>query len=201
MRASEKGVALMQLEEDCQTLLTQFLIGNPQYTPRGSEPLNPHVDFYIWGLVNGGKGPNECFFGAGSLDDNLRKGDRALFQRVRDGEETSHPPQLTPGMLEIVRQLALTEVRRELAQRETALKIQMEAQQRQIEAMTKRQADMEKMMRQFMQSQENGNQTFGGNEEVDGQEQMDNKDDDNLNLDEFPDPDDPYDLFYLNFKF
>ena len=47
---------------------------------------------------------------------------------------------------------------------------------------------MEKMMREFMQSQRSDNQAFGGNEWVDGQEQMD---DDNLHLDEFLDPDDP----------
>lgn len=67
--------------------------------------------------------------------------------------------------------------------------------------MTKRQDDVEKMMRQFMQSQRSGNQAFGGNEGVGGQEQMDDEDDNNRNLDKLPDPDDPYDLFYLNFKF
>lgn len=41
--------------------------------------------------------------------------DRTLFQRVRDGEEMSHPPQLTPEMLEIIRQLTLIEARRESA--------------------------------------------------------------------------------------
>ena len=68
------------------------------------------------------------FFGAGSLVGNLRKGDRTLFQRVRDGEGTSRPPQLTSEMLETVRQLALIETRRESTQREAALKAQMEAQ-------------------------------------------------------------------------
>ena len=84
-------------------MLTQFLVENPQYTPRGSEPLNPHVDFYIWGLVNGEKGSIECFFGARFLVGSLRKEDKTLFQRVRDGEGTSHPPQLTSEMLETVR--------------------------------------------------------------------------------------------------
>lgn len=158
------------------------------------------MNFYSWGLVNDGKGLNGCFFGAGSLTD-LRKGNRTLFQRVRDGEGTSRPPQLTSEMLETVRLLALTEARRELAQREAALKAQMEVQQRQIETMMKRQADMEKMMRQFMQSQRSSNQAFDGNEWVEGQELMDDEDDGNLNLDEFPDPDDPKDLFYINFKF
>ena len=50
---------------------------------------------------------------------------------------------------------------------------------------------MEKMMRQFMQSQGSGNQEFCGNGGVNGQEQMDDEDDDNLNFDEFLDPDDP----------
>lgn len=131
------------------------------------------------------------FFGVGSLTGNLRKRDKTLFQRVRDGEETSHPPHLTPEMLEIVRQLVLTETRRELTQRKATPKAQMETQQCQIEAMTKRQADMKKMMRKFMQSQGSGNQAFDGNEGVSGQEQMDDEDDDNLNLNEFPVPDDP----------
>ncbi|KAI5435738.1 hypothetical protein KIW84_022241 [Lathyrus oleraceus] len=77
--------------EDYQTFLTQFLVENPQYTSRGSEPLNPRVDFYIWDLVHGGMGSNGWFFGVGSLPDSLRKRDRTLFQRVRDGEGTSHP--------------------------------------------------------------------------------------------------------------
>lgn len=42
-----------------------------------------------------------------------------------------------------------------------------------------------------MQSQGSGNQAFGRNEGVGGQELMDDEDDDNLDLDEFPDPDDP----------
>lgn len=91
-------------------------------------------------------------------------------------------------MLETVRQLALTEARCESVQREAELMAQMEAQQRQIETMTKRQADTGKIMRQFMQPQGSDNQGFGGNEGVGGQEQMDA---DNLNLDEFPIPNDP----------
>ncbi|XP_050890150.1 uncharacterized protein LOC127095512 [Lathyrus oleraceus] len=131
--------------EEYQRLLTQFLVENPQYTPVGSNPLDPRVDMYIWSLVTGGKGRNGCFFGVGPLAGNYRTGDRTLFDRVASGEGTSRPTQLTPEMMETVRQLALTEARRETAEREAALKAE-------LEEMKKRQHDMEEQMRQFMQS-------------------------------------------------
>ena len=183
-------------------MLKQFLIANPQYQPREGEPLDPRVDFYIWDLSTGGKGPNGCLFGAGSLAGGIRKGDRTLFQRVRDGEGTSNPPQLSPEIMETIRQLALSEARRESEQREASLKAQleeqqrlmqqqqsqMELQQRQMEAMNKRQADMEAMMRQFMQSQGSGN--VGGNEGASGQGQVDGHvDDDDFAVYGFSDQD------------
>lgn len=61
------------MQENYQTLLTQFLVENPQYTPRGSEPFNQRVDFYIWGLVNGGLEPNEYFFWCWIFDRQLEK--------------------------------------------------------------------------------------------------------------------------------
>ena len=67
-------------------MLTQFLVENPQYTPVGSNPLDPRVDMYIWSLVTGGKGRNGCFFGVGPLAGNYRTGDRTLFDRVASGE-------------------------------------------------------------------------------------------------------------------
>ena len=91
------------------------MIHNPQYTPREGESLHPGVDFYIWDQVIGGKGPNSCFFGGRNLAGTLKNGDRTLFQRVRDGEGGTHQPNLTPEQLETVRQLALTEVKRESA--------------------------------------------------------------------------------------
>jgi hypothetical protein len=142
-------------------LLTQFLVENPQYTPVGSNPLDPRVDMYIWSLVTGGKGRNGCFFGVGPLAGNYRTGDRTLFDRVASGEGTSRPTQLTPEMMETVRQLALTEARRETAEREAALKAE-------LEEMKKRQHDMEEQMRQFMQSMSrNQNQRTSEDDEDD----------------------------------
>ncbi|XP_058775570.1 uncharacterized protein LOC131649833 [Vicia villosa] len=132
-----------QALEDYQELLVQFLVANPKYTPREGEPLHPDVDFYIWNEVIGGKGSNGCFLGGGSMAGCLRSGDRNLFERVRDGEGSSRPAQLSLQMMETIRQLAVSEARRESEQCETALKTKLEEQQRQIEAMTKRQAEME----------------------------------------------------------
>ncbi|KAI5419303.1 hypothetical protein KIW84_043466 [Lathyrus oleraceus] len=91
---------------------------------------NPSSDKYIvwniWSLVTGGKGRNGCFFGVGPLADNYRTRDRTLFDRVASGEGTSRPTQLTHEMMETVRQLALTEARRETAEREAALKAELE---------------------------------------------------------------------------
>ncbi|XP_058726403.1 uncharacterized protein LOC131597744 [Vicia villosa] len=191
---------------DYQARLVQFLVINPQFTPSEGQPLHPDVDFYIWNEVIGGKGPNGCFFGGGSMAGCLRSGDRNLFERVRDGEGTSRPSQLSPQMIETIRQLAVSEARRESEQREMALKAQLEEQQRQIEAMTKRQAEMEgqqsliermakrqaemeEQMRLFMQFQGSGNQLFGGNVGVGGAP-ANQQDDEDLNLDDFPDPGD-----------
>ena len=133
-------------------MLVEFLTHNPQYTPPPGKPVHPDVDFYIWSQVVGGKGPNGCFFGGGNLAGTLRSGDRNLYQRAADGEGGSRQTNLTPDQLELVRQLA----RRESEEREAALKAQMEAMRgennRQMEAMAKRQADMEEQMRQFMQA-------------------------------------------------
>ena len=67
------------------------------------------------------------------------------------GKGGSRQPNLTPEQLETVKKLALNEASRESAQREAAMKAQMEAmrqdQQRQMEVMAKRQADMEQQMR------------------------------------------------------
>ncbi|XP_058732939.1 uncharacterized protein LOC131604523 [Vicia villosa] len=87
--------------------------------------------------------------------------------QVLDGEGGSRPVTLTDEQRDTVRQLAINEVRREAAEREAALKAQMEAQmmamqndhQREMEVMAKRQSDMEAQMRQFMQS-------FGGNQNM-----------------------------------
>ncbi|XP_058784668.1 uncharacterized protein LOC131659502 [Vicia villosa] len=195
-----------QALEDYQARLVQFLVTNPQFTPSEGQPLHPDVDFYIWNEVIGGKGPNGCFFGGGSMAGCLRSGDRNLFERVRDGEGTSRPAQLSLQMMETIRQLAISEARRESEQREMALKAQLEEQQRQIEAMTKRQAEMEgqqsliermakrqaemeEQMRIFMQFQGSGNQLFGGNVGVGGAP-ANQQDDEDLNLDDFPDPGD-----------
>ncbi|XP_058784570.1 uncharacterized protein LOC131659387 [Vicia villosa] len=201
--------------EDYQTKLVEFMVANPKYTPREGEPLLPDVDFYIWNEVIGGKGPNGCFFGAGNLAGNLRSGDRNLFQRVRDGEGSSRPKQLAPQVMETIRQLALTEARRELAQREAELKAQMdereaalkaqveaqqrqieamakmqaEMQQQQIEAMAKMQAEMQQQMRLFMQSQQSGGQPSRGNV---GAADTEQENDDDFNLDNYPDPDDDF---------
>lgn len=43
------------------------------------------------------------FYSVGPLADNYRKMNKNLFERVADGEETSHPPELTSKMMEIVR--------------------------------------------------------------------------------------------------
>ncbi|XP_058766979.1 uncharacterized protein LOC131640615 [Vicia villosa] len=201
--------------EDYQTKLVYFLVANPKYTPREGEPLHTDVDFYIWSEVVDGKGPNGCFFGAGNLAGSLRSGDRNLFQRVRDGEGSSRPTQLTPQVMETIRQLALTEARRELAQREAelkaqmdereaALKAQVEGQQRQIEAMAKMQvemqqqqiepmakmqAEMQQQMRLFMQSQQSGGQPSRGNV---GAADTEEENDDDFNLDNYPDPGDDF---------
>ena len=110
------------------------------------------MDLYIWTLSSGGKGENGCFFGLGSLASEYRKGDRTLFQRLEDGEVGSRPPELTPEMLETVRQLALSEARGEAEAREAALKAEMEEmrnrQNAEIEEM-KRQSEMESQMQQF----------------------------------------------------
>ncbi|XP_058753251.1 uncharacterized protein LOC131626449 [Vicia villosa] len=137
--------------EDYQTMLVQFLVNNPQYSPREGEPLHPDVDFYIWNKVIGGKGPNGCFFGGGNLAGSLGSGDRNLFQRVRDGEGSSRPTQLTPQIMETIRQLALTEaeLKAQMDEREAALKAQVEGQQRQIETMAKMQAEMQQQMQLF----------------------------------------------------
>lgn len=149
-------------------MLTQFLIENPQYTPIGSNPLDPRVDMYIWSLVTGGKGRNGCFFGVGPLAGNYRTGDRTLFDRVASGEGTSRPTQLTPEMMETVRQLALTEARRETAEREAALNEREAAVKAELEEMKKRQLDMEEQMRQFMQSMSrNQNQITSEDDEDD----------------------------------
>ncbi|XP_058724947.1 uncharacterized protein LOC131596337 [Vicia villosa] len=196
-----------QALEDYQERLVQFLVTNPKFTPSEGQPLHPDVDFYIWNEVIGGKGRNGCFFGGGSMAGCLRSGDRNLFERVRDGEGTSRPAQLSPQMMEIIRQLAISEARRESEQREMALKAQLEEQQRQIEAMTKRQAEMEgqqsliermakrqaemeEQMRLFMQFQGSGNQMFGGNVGVGGASTNQQDNDEDLNLDDFPDPGD-----------
>ncbi|XP_058733614.1 uncharacterized protein LOC131605254 [Vicia villosa] len=167
-----------QALEDYQELLVQLLVANPKYTPREGEPLHPDVDFHIWNEVIGGKGSNGCFFGGGSMAGCLRSGDRNLFERVRDGEGSSRPTQLSPKMMETIRQLAVSETRRESEQHEMTLKTQLEEQQRKIEAMTKkqaemegqqrqievmanRQAEMEEQMRLFMQFHGSGNQMFG----------------------------------------
>ncbi|XP_058763802.1 uncharacterized protein LOC131637236 [Vicia villosa] len=173
--------------DDYQALLVQFLTANPKYTPRPGEPLHPDVDFYLWSKVIGGKGPNGCFFGGGNLAGTLRSDDRTLYQRVLDGEGGSRPVTLTDEQRDTVRQLAINEVRREAAEREAALKAQMEAQmramrsehQREMEVMAKRQSDMEAQIRQFMQS-------FGGNQNMGSSAPTDQE---NLNEDEFPDPD------------
>ncbi|XP_058767314.1 uncharacterized protein LOC131640990 [Vicia villosa] len=107
--------------------------------------------------------------------------------QVLDGEGGSRPVILTDEQRETVRQLSVNEVRREAAEREAALKAQMEAQmmamrsehQREMEVMAKRQSDMEAQMRQFMQS-------FGGSQNMGGSAPTDQE---NLNEDEFPDPD------------
>ncbi|XP_058746668.1 uncharacterized protein LOC131619607 [Vicia villosa] len=201
--------------EDYQTKLVNFLVANPKYTPREGVPLHPDVDFYIWSEVIDGKGPNGCFFGAGNLAGSLRSGDRNLFQRVRDGEGSSRPTQLAPQVMETIRQLALTEARRELAQREAELKAQMdereaalkaqvegqqrqieamakmqaEMQQQQIEAMAKMQAEMQQQMRLFMQSQQSGGQPSRGNV---GAADTEQENDHDFNLDNYPDPDDDF---------
>ncbi|XP_058784105.1 uncharacterized protein LOC131658872 [Vicia villosa] len=90
----------------------------------------------------------------------LRSDDRTLYQRVLDGEGGSRPVTLTDEQRDTVRPLAINEVRHEAAEREGALKAQMEAQmmamrndhQREMEVMAKRQSNMEAQMRQFMQS-------------------------------------------------
>lgn len=46
-----------------------------------------------------------------------------LFERVVDGEGTSHPLQLTPEMIKTMRQLAITEVRHETTEREAAINV------------------------------------------------------------------------------
>ena len=158
-------------------MLVEFLTHNPQYTPPPEKPVHPDVDFYIWSQVVGGKGPNGCFFGGGNLAGTLRSGDRNLYQRAADGEGGSRQTNLTPDQLELVRQLA----RRESEDREAALKAQMDAQMeamrgehnRQIEAMAKRQADMEEQMRQFMQA-------FGRNPNSGGQNNNHKNNDDFL---------------------
>ncbi|XP_058756455.1 uncharacterized protein LOC131629689 [Vicia villosa] len=196
-----------QALEDYQTLLVEFSVTNPKYTPMDGQPLHPDVDFHICNEVIGGKGPNGCFFGGGSMAGCLRSGDRNLFERVRDGEGSSCPAQLPPQMMETIRQLAVSEARRDSEQRETALKTQLEEQQRQIEAMTKRQAamegqqrqikimakrqaEMEEQMRLFMQFHGSGNQMFGGNVGVGGAPANQQDNDEDLNLDDFPDPGD-----------
>lgn len=163
-------------------MLVEFLTHNPQYTPPPGRPVHPDVDFYIWSQVVGGKGPNGCFFGGGNLAGTLRSGDRTLYQRAADGEGGSRQTNLTPDQLETVRQLA----RRESEEREAALKAQMEAamkaqmdamrgeHSREMEAMAKRQADMEEQMRQFMQS-------FGGNPNSGGQNNNPQNNDDFFN--------------------
>lgn len=65
------------------------------------------MDLYIWSLENGRKRPNVYFFGVVSLADNYRKWDRILFERVANGKGMPRPPQLTPEMMDTVRQLAL----------------------------------------------------------------------------------------------
>lgn len=147
-------------------MLTQFLVENPQYTLIGSNPPDPRVGMYIWSLATRGKGRNGCFFGVGPLAGNYRTGDRTLFNRVSDGEGTSRPTQLTPEMMETVRQLALTEARRETAEREAALKTE-------LEAMKKRQLDMEEQMRQFMQSMSR-NQNQRTSEDDEDEDEFDN---------------------------
>ena len=93
------------------------------------------MDLYIWNLVIDGKWPNGCLFGVGSLVGNYRPGgNRISFKRVTDGEGLSRLQQLTPQMMEIVRQLTLIEARHEAAECEAAINAQMEEmKKRQIE--------------------------------------------------------------------
>ncbi|XP_058784097.1 uncharacterized protein LOC131658864 [Vicia villosa] len=107
--------------------------------------------------------------------------------QVLDGEGGSRPVTLTDKQRDTVRPLAINEVRHEAAEREGALKAQMEAQmmamrndhQREMEVMAKRQSNMEAQMRQFMQS-------FGGNQNMGSSAPTDQE---NINEDEFPDSD------------
>ena len=103
-------------------MLALFLKHNPQYRPAEGEPLNGDVDFYIWNEVVNGKGPNGCFFAGGNLAVGLRVGDRNLFQRLRDGEGGSRQSNLTQDQLETVRQLAASEVRREIEAQMTTMR-------------------------------------------------------------------------------
>ncbi|XP_058765319.1 uncharacterized protein LOC131638793 [Vicia villosa] len=207
MRASEKGGHL-NADGSISTYehsrrMAKRLERQPLMVELVKETRTKKSGDYVDELV-GGKEPNGCFFGGGNLAGNLRSGDRTLFERVRDGEGSSRPAQLSPQVMETIRQLALTEARRESeqreaalkaqmdekAQRQAALKAQMEGQQQQIEAMAKRQAEMEQQMRLFIQFQQrSSSQPFGGNVGVVGNERE--NDDKDMNLENFPDPDDP----------
>lgn len=150
------------MQNEYNRLLAIFLENNPQYTPAEGEALNADVDHHIWSEVIKEKGPNGCFFGAGNLASNYRAGDRNLFQRVRDGEGGSRQPHLTREQAETVRQLALSEARREnealrqqqQQQMEMMQKAQSDMEQqhaRQIEGLLKRQSEMEAQMRRFFE--------------------------------------------------
>ena len=161
-------------------MLARFLEHNPQYRPAEGEPLNGDVDFYIWNEVVNGKGPNGCFFAGGNLAAGLRVGDRNLFQRLRDGEGGSRQPNLTQVQLETVRQLAASEVRREMEAQMTTMR---QEQEQQLEIMRKRQSDMEEQMRRFMQG--------GGNQNVPDHTQPDDDGIDDFDLDNYPGEDAP----------
>ena len=169
----------MYVQDDYQTLLAVFLKNNPEYTPAEGEPLHADVDFYIWNQVVEGKWPNGCFLGGGNLADDLRFSDRNMSQRVRDGEAESCQPNLIRAQVEIVRQLALSEARREM---EAQMATMRQEQEQQLEIMRKRQSDMEEQMRRFMQG--------GGNQNVLDQELEDDRNDD-FDLDNYPGEDAP----------
>ncbi|KAI5407565.1 hypothetical protein KIW84_053715 [Lathyrus oleraceus] len=119
---SEGGVRCPCLKCECRPI-----ISDPEEVERHLKRRGFIKNYWVW-TYNG-----------------EQTGDRTLFNRVASGEGTSRPTQLTPEMMETVRQLALTEARRETAEREAALKAE-------LEEMKKRQHDMEEQMRQFMQS-------------------------------------------------
>src|ERR1051325_3953092 len=169
----------MYVQDDYQTLIEICLENNPQYRPAEGEPLNGDVDFYIWNEVVNGKGPNGCFFAGENLAAGLRVGDRNLFQRLRDGEGGSRQPNLSQDQLETVRQVAASEVRREMEAQMTTMR---QEQEQQLEIMRKRQSDMEEHMRRFMQG--------GGNQNV-PDTQPDNDGLDDFDLGNYPGEDAP----------